>query len=551
MLKKLTVFVSVLFLIGNICWVIYLEEKDIYGAVLSENEYQLLIDKRDRLETDERVKLYIEGIEAPYVKSEECYYIPLNISQNSCVGRISSSIDGKPALLAWKADEAFKDLEGSIRSGHLFQGIVYSEKEWTSIKILFTGMPVMSVSGTMGEENTAEIAVFDPVFSETETISVKTGKIYYEIRGNMSRSFDKKCYKINFLNENGSGKYDISLLGMRKDDDWHLKAMYTDKSKLRDKLSMDMWNEIADLSDTKADTGCRMEYLELIINGEYRGLYGLVEPTDYKSLGLDKTNDIIYKVSDSTKPTEVRFKRSEIEKSFECAGVKIRDAGKTYYDGIWDPFKVVWNKGYEMRTIEDLSELYNCIDRQNFIDYQLYYNIIGGVDNRYKNIIYSTAFDENGEYVIRRIPWDEDYSWGNDLTESNRSWYAGTEYGSDFWNNASEEYTDDPKNTYYNPRISTSWLNEDLFCNMQQFDSDLNRDLAQTWELWRSLFVKESLWKEYANEQMSYLVDSGAFARDTKRWPDSENDESTEEIEEYIDQRFGWLDTYILQLEGN
>lgn len=528
MLKKIAVIVSVFFLVGNIWWMTYLEEGNEYGSVLSENEYQLLIEKRNSLETNEKAALYINGIEAPYVKNENCYYIPQNIFGDLCTGRISATIDEEPAFIAWKSDEAFENMDESIRDGHLFQGIIYSEEKWSSVNVLFTGMPVMSISGTMGATDTAEAAVFDPVFSEKDVISITTGKIHYEIRGNMSRSFDKKCYKIDFLEEDGSGKRDVSLLGMREDDDWHLKAMYTDKSKLRDKLSIELWNDIADLNDTKADTGCSMEYLELIINGEYRGLYGLVEPTDYKSLGLDKNRDIIYKVSDSARPTGVRFKRSEIEESFECAGVKIREAGKTYYDGIWDPFKVVWNKGYEMGTAEDLSELYNCIDRQNFIDYQLYYNLIGGVDNCYKNIIYSTVFDEYGNYVIRRIPWDEDYSWGNDLTDEN---------------------VHDPKDTYYNPRISTSWLNEDLFCNMQQFDSDLNKDLAQTWELWRSLFVKEGLWKEYANDQMSYLTNSGAFARDTNRWPDSENDESMEEIEKYIDERFVWLDGYILQME--
>ena len=47
---------------------------------------------------------------------------------------------------------------------------------------------------------------------------------------------------------------------------------------------------------------------------------------------------------------------------------------------------------------------------------------------------------------------------------------------------------------------------------------------------------------------MDYLTSSGAFARDSRRWPDSENVEGTEEIEEFINTRFSWLDGYLEEL---
>ena len=75
--------------------------------------------------------------------------------------------------------------------------------------------------------------------------------------------------------------------------------------------------------------------------------------------------------------------------------------------------------------------------------------------------------------------------------------------------------------------------------------------MKATWDSWREDFLTEDAWKSYAREQMAYLVESGAFGRDTRRWPDSENVEGTEEIESYIDTRFTFLDNYLADLTIN
>ena len=171
-----------------------------------------------------------------------------------------------------------------------------------------------------------------------------------------------------------------------------------------------------------------------------------------------------------------------------------------------------------------------CIDRQNFINYDLYYNAIAGMDNRFKNIFYSTEMHADGTFTIRRIPWDQNYSWGDDF-----------EQGED----------KDIKNIRYNPELTTRWLNEEVFRNMQAFDTALPEDMKTTWDSWRADFLTEDYWKSYAREQMKYLVESGAFGRDTARWPDSENVEGTTEIEAYIDTRFAFLDNYLADLTIN
>ena len=90
---------------------------------------------------------------------------------------------------------------------------------------------------------------------------------YYNIRGNASKRFEKIGYRLDLLNDDGSTDRKESLLGMRKDNNWQLKAMYSDRSKLRDKLSIELWNQIADRTETKTDAGCKMEYVDLIWTG--------------------------------------------------------------------------------------------------------------------------------------------------------------------------------------------------------------------------------------------------------------------------------------------
>lgn len=525
--KKITLGISLLAVCLLCLYFGYQQKSQVMNApVISEKKAALLQNERNPFGDETSAVLQIEGVDAAYEKNEDRYYIPRNMEESYWKGSITSLIDGIPASVAWVEDDAFSDMKQAIADGHLFRCLIYNDTGYALVSVLFTGMPVMRIDGNMGEQGT-RIAVFDPVLSTRGGYQAEECLAYYNIRGNASKRFEKIGYRLEFFYDDGREGKDVSLLGMRSDNDWQLKAMYSDRSKLRDKLSIELWNRIAERTETKADDGCRMEYLELIVNGEYLGLYGLVEPTDYKSLELDRTKDLIYKVASDEWPDDSLFDASEEEQSFSCAGVNIRQAGKTWYSGIWEPFRTFWNSGYEMESEEELETLYGCIDRQNFIDYDLYYNVIAGMDNRFKNIIYSTVMNGDGTYTIRRIPWDQNYSWGDDF-----------EQGED----------KDIKNIRYNTELAKKWLNEEVFRNMQAYDEALSEDMYLTWKSWRESFLKEDDWKAYAQEQMAYLTDSGAFSRDTDRWPDSENVEGTDEIERFIDMRFVWMDKYLEEL---
>jgi len=96
------------------------------------------------------------------------------------------------------------------------------------------------------------------------------GMIRIKGRGNSSwNGTDKKSYSIDLVNIVDK-KIDIPLLGMPADADWILYASYFDKTFLRNYFSYD-------LATAMGHWASRSRFIELFINGDYRGLYAVCE----------------------------------------------------------------------------------------------------------------------------------------------------------------------------------------------------------------------------------------------------------------------------------
>ena len=83
----------------------------------------------------------------------------------------------------------------------------------------------------------ARLTLLLPDGTEFQTISTR---IEINERGNTSRRFPKKSYRVKIVDEEGQ-KQDLSIAGLRSDDDWILNPLYTDTSKIREALAYDLW----------------------------------------------------------------------------------------------------------------------------------------------------------------------------------------------------------------------------------------------------------------------------------------------------------------------
>jgi len=103
----------------------------------------------------------------------------------------------------------------------------------------------------------------------TDPFNHYNGKIGIEIRGNYSASLPQKPYRFETWDINGNA-INVPLLGMPSENDWALLATYNDKSFVRNTLANHLF-------DTMGHYATRSEFVEVVLNGEYQGIYMLSE----------------------------------------------------------------------------------------------------------------------------------------------------------------------------------------------------------------------------------------------------------------------------------
>ncbi|HEX2984020.1 MAG TPA: CotH kinase family protein, partial [Ignavibacteriales bacterium] len=147
-----------------------------------------------------------------------------------------------------------------------------SASEFTS-----SDLPIIIIN-TNGQEIiddpkiTADMGIIDNGSARnnvTDSFNGYNGKIGIELRGSTSQDFPKKPYAVELRDTLGAD-LEASLLGMAKNEDWILYATYNDKTFMRDIL-------IYKLACQLGWYASRTRYCELVLNGEYMGVYVLME----------------------------------------------------------------------------------------------------------------------------------------------------------------------------------------------------------------------------------------------------------------------------------
>ena len=248
----------------------------------------------------------------------------------------------------------------------------------------------------------------------------------FKIRGTSSQQYDKKSYRVElWADATGAEMADTTFLGMRSDDDWNLEAMWAQPLRLRDKVANQLWMEMYQLpyleNEPEALPGIRMEYVDLYLNNEYKGVYALTERMDRKQLGLRKYNGnlrgMLVKGNGPGAPT------------FES----LPDFDNT--SDTWDNYE--WVYPNECDTAIDWSYLYNftnfvmnasdmafnfqyntVFDVNNAVDYFLFINVIKAMDNMGRNL-FVARYKKSSELMY--MPWDLDAVLGLDTDGQQQS----------------------------------------------------------------------------------------------------------------------------------
>ncbi|MBI2601933.1 MAG: CotH kinase family protein [Deltaproteobacteria bacterium] len=111
-------------------------------------------------------------------------------------------------------------------------------------------------------------------------------------RGNSSDWFDKKQFKIEVVDKDGKDK-EISLAGLPENSEFALHSSYVDRSFMRNAFIYRLGRKVGEERGERW-AAPRTVYLELVLNGQYNGLYVLVE-----TVGRDKNRVDLPKLDQS------------------------------------------------------------------------------------------------------------------------------------------------------------------------------------------------------------------------------------------------------------
>ncbi len=237
---------------------------------------------RQQQNSEQNPGIYFGGALLPYT-FDGTLYLSQNFEVEHWEGELTTG--SRDTFLCTLADEAWEDKAGSVRDGHRFTLWLVGEDWYYELSLVICGMPVMSLTTGRAEEQEkgdyetdpdhfyydpdiiyyGEIQVFNPGVGVSQYEILECGVRYY-LRGTSSSVYEKKGYSIGLLDVKGENLNE-SLLGMRSDNSWKLKAMVADVERIREKTACQLWEEFAGANREVNEAGPRMEYLELIIGG--------------------------------------------------------------------------------------------------------------------------------------------------------------------------------------------------------------------------------------------------------------------------------------------
>ncbi len=97
------------------------------------------------------------------------------------------------------------------------------------------------------------------------------GRIGIEMRGSSSQTMlNKKPYAVETREDDGINNRNVSILGMPDENDWVLNSLAFDQTGMRDVLAYELSNRLGQYAS-------RSVYCEVVINGDYKGLYAFME----------------------------------------------------------------------------------------------------------------------------------------------------------------------------------------------------------------------------------------------------------------------------------
>lgn len=250
----------------------------------------------------------------------------------------------------------------------------------------------------------------------TDPYNNYNGYIDIETRGESSQMFPKKSYSMETVDAAGEN-LNVELLGFPAENDWILYAPYTDKSMMRNEITFKLSRDIGRYAT-------RTRACEVVLNGDYQGVYTLMEKikvdnnrVDIASLnpdeitGDDLTGGYILRV-DKWDGNDYPFWTSGgIDfQYFDPEGADLVSQQQVYIKNFINSV----NASISGAEFANPSTGYaNYIDVPSFIDNMLLSELGKNVDGfRYSTYMHKDKESNGGKLVLGPL-WDFNLAYGN------------------------------------------------------------------------------------------------------------------------------------------
>ena len=442
------------------------------------------------------------------------------------------TIDGMAVL---NGDQILLD---GVTGGRLFPLRAMNGGTAITGNVTFTWLPVLELNGTFSNEYApGTVSLNDP---DGDGKSNMLAKLKW--RGGITNHGDrhKRNYHIKFVDSIGEKK-NRRLLGMRKDNHWKLDAGQIDPLRIRNRVCSDLWLDMArdpwfKSIDSTIVNGSHGRVTELFLNGEYYGIYGLIEPVDRKQLGLIK-HDTVENVFHGQQWVAKQWARTYVLPAYsnnsetwnqnEVSYPEMEDVSPTDWSTLYNAFEFVRRNDAvdNWQTLSDSLDYY--FDTPVLEDYFILLTTIQALDNETKNIYYSLYDKATGDKRLTLTAWDLDVSLGAKSL-------AGL--------------TDD----MVKPERPLNWIGNLMLTDMfHQSGKHRRQIIRRYWQLRKTWLDTDNLIARFQTA-VDELENSGAAAREENRWSgDSDISGKTLDISAEMQNIAIWLERRMAYLDAN
>lgn len=451
--------------------------------------------------------------------------------------------------------------------GFLCFFVACSKKSGTDTLIITDpNTPVLPHDGSVIRIKTDGQIVDEPKVKGTMKIMLKDSTIFesaigIEIRGAVSQLlYEKKSYALELWDAQNVG-ISKTVLGMPEEEDWVLHGPYGDKTLIRNAIAYQVSNSIGKYA-------ARTSFVELEINGNYKGVYVLMEKLkrDKNRIDLKKLEPID---NDSTKITGgyiLKLDKTAGEGNTSHTNYTTKNSFSSLYNENGQlTSRVITHFLYDYPSQDDISveqskyirayvqEFEKVLASDNFKDTQNGYNKYMDADSFIDFFLLTELFQnhdgyrlstyltkERGEKLKMGPIWDFDITFGSDGFCSgmkNNVWVF----------------------EYNNYCPTDTWLVPFWWKRLLQ-DPFFSQKLKARWAELRKDKFSDSALESFITDQVAYLNKIGAVKRNFERWPILSTpivpntsfigtyDQEITRMKAWLKSRTAWIDGHITQL---